>query len=247
MSKLTHDLLRSLASVGRLSQKLAFNAEMKQTAPAQQRIIDLLSEEDGLTQGLLAELLDIKPSSLAETLKKLEQKGVINRREDKDDKRIKQVFLTEAGKLKASTGKQLDYSEALFKGLTVAEQEALQQLLTKMIAGFPENLKTRFDKATNPFEKLASIKTELFEEFSSEAFQALPRHEQEMLKREKLRACHKAMHQNFGRPHHEHHHDRGHFGRENFFDARFNSDFTSHEHFKTHNHSPKNEATENEY
>lgn len=246
MSKLTDNLLKSFTSIGRLGQKLAFNAEIKQSAPAQQRIIDLLSEEDGLTQGLLAEILDVKPSSLAEILKKLEQKGEITRREDKDDKRIKQVFLTEVGRLKASTDNHHDYSEALFTGLTLSEQETLQQLLTKMIAGFPDNLKANFDKSTNPFEKMARLKTQLFEEFSSEAFQALSPHEQEIRKREKLKDLHKAMHHNFEQPHHRHGHDRlhghEHFNKRPTFESHFEPDCRGHEHFKHQQHPTRPEA-----
>ena len=245
MSKLTHNLLQSMTGIGRLSQKLAFNAEITQTAPAQQRVIDLLSEEDGLTQGILAEILDVKPSSLAETLKKLEQKEIIFRREDQDDKRIKQVFLTDSGRQKASTSGQIDYSEELFQGLSVSEQEELEQLLTKMITGFSKNLKANFEKSTNPFEKLASIKNELFEEFSSEAFQALPRHEQEMRKREKLRAFRSAMHHNFEHHHnHEHDHSREHFKRGPFNDPRFNPEYHPHGYFDHYHHEHRGETKE---
>lgn len=50
-----------------------------------------------INQRRLADILNIRPTSLSETIKRLEEKGMINRIPDKSDKRTYLVSLTEKG------------------------------------------------------------------------------------------------------------------------------------------------------
>lgn len=186
MSQSNQTLLQKITNIGRMIQRFELQTKINQKAPAQQRIINVVYEEEGITQSMLAEILDVKPSTLAETLKKLEEKKEIYRKEDKNDKRIKQIYLTQSGKTKVTIENENDFSEKLISGLSAEEQETLEVLLNKMINGWPKEVKAEFEKSTDPFERLAAIKEQLFKEFTSEEFQNLTSEEQMRIKREKM-------------------------------------------------------------
>lgn len=61
------------------------------------RLMNMLKENGELSQKEIAEKLDIRPQSLSELLVKMESDGFISRRQDKDDKRVIVVALTEKG------------------------------------------------------------------------------------------------------------------------------------------------------
>lgn len=62
------------------------------------RLMKALSENDSVSSRELAELLDIRPSSLTELLTRAEKKGLIVRTPDENDKRVTRVSLSEDGK-----------------------------------------------------------------------------------------------------------------------------------------------------
>lgn len=113
----------------------------------QQRVLEILHKEDGLIQSYLAEVLDLRPSSLAELVKKLEIKNAVKRVEDMNDKRIKRVYLTEAGRRHIESvleDKQQD--DNLFVGLTVEELQSLDTLLNKMMDGWSDDLRLQTNR-----------------------------------------------------------------------------------------------------
>ncbi len=101
----------------------------------QGRIISLLREKDGISQRELAEMLHIRPPSLSEVLDKLEANALIERRQNEEDKRMSNVFLTEKGRetaLQVEAARQ-SAADTLFVGLSQEEQESLSGLLDKLI------------------------------------------------------------------------------------------------------------------
>lgn len=121
----------------------------------QQRVLEVLHKEDGLIQSYLAEVLDLRPSSLAELVKKLEAKDEVKRVEDEQDKRIKRVFLTDKGRnhinrLLEGNGN----SEDLFHGLNDQEIKQLNMLLDKMMNGWSDSLKQQTNRFMNPRDRM---------------------------------------------------------------------------------------------
>ena len=98
MSTMTDHLMKQLRFISEASN--AFMSQNNQRLSGQQRVLAVLNLEDGLVQSYLAEVLDLRPSSLAELLKKMENSGDIQRKEDAADKRIKRIYLTETGRKK---------------------------------------------------------------------------------------------------------------------------------------------------
>lgn len=63
--------------------------------PAMGRTLDILAANDGATSRELAELLDVRPSSLTEMLDRMETAGLVTREADENDRRVVRVRMTE--------------------------------------------------------------------------------------------------------------------------------------------------------
>jgi len=61
---------------------------------AQSRALIHLHRNEGVNQATLARILDIQPITLLRQLDKLEEKGLIERRQDASDRRMQRLFLT---------------------------------------------------------------------------------------------------------------------------------------------------------
>ena len=94
----------------------------------QDRIIRILDENGGtMGQKALQELLRVRPGSISEILAKMEEKGLISRSRDEDDKRA--ALITLNADVRPET-EQLNF----FAALTAEEQAALKELLKKVLA-----------------------------------------------------------------------------------------------------------------
>ena len=69
--------------------------------PGMGRPLEVLAENDNVSSRELAELLDIRPSSLTELLSRLESEGLVARTPDENDRRVSRVSLTEKGREQA--------------------------------------------------------------------------------------------------------------------------------------------------
>ena len=98
------------------------------------RVLNMLRENGALSQKEIAEKLDIRPQSLSELLVKMESDGFISRRQDKDDKRVIVVALTEKGEEQLVVLRQAnrEHAEKLFSPLTDEEKDALIAILKKL-------------------------------------------------------------------------------------------------------------------
>ncbi|MEY8443141.1 MarR family winged helix-turn-helix transcriptional regulator [Lactococcus ileimucosae] len=114
----------------RMSNQLG---ERKPRMGAQGLLVELW-KTDGLTNAEIAELLDIRPSSVTAQVKSLEQRGLVKRVTDENDKRVSRVFLTKEGKQAQVDYKesQDDLSEGIFGHLTKEEQLSLIHILEKL-------------------------------------------------------------------------------------------------------------------
>ncbi len=65
---------------------------------AQWVVLVRLDRSEGLNQSELAEMLDLQPITLTRLLDKLSDSGLIERRPDPGDRRVKRLFLTEAAR-----------------------------------------------------------------------------------------------------------------------------------------------------
>jgi DNA-binding MarR family transcriptional regulator len=108
-------------------------------------LLALLLKEDGLTNAEIAEKLDVRPSSVTNMVKQLEQNNFIERKQDEQDKRISRIYLTsQAHEKKAEQVENFDnLSEDLFANLTAEEILILSELIKKILENnqdMPEEL-----------------------------------------------------------------------------------------------------------
>ncbi|QDR83434.1 MarR family winged helix-turn-helix transcriptional regulator [Sporomusa termitida] len=97
-------------------------------------LLFLISRNDGVIQRDLAEIMDIRPSSLTEMLVKLEQEAFVVRKQDEKDQRIMHIHLTEKGKAAVDgfTEANAKLTSAIFNCLPKAEIEKMLALVQKI-------------------------------------------------------------------------------------------------------------------
>jgi DNA-binding MarR family transcriptional regulator len=100
----------------------------------QNRILAALTMQEGLSQKDLAYLLGIRPQSLSQALAKLEEDGMITRKHNEEDARVINVYLTEAGRIRAAKVAEDRKKSAadIFSVLTDEEKDQLAGILAKL-------------------------------------------------------------------------------------------------------------------
>lgn len=93
------DFLRLLWAVdqGLRSTSKSMETTMGLTGP-QRLVVRLVGQYPGITSGGLAEILHVHPSTLTGVMKRLQKRGVVERRSDPLDARKGPLFLTEEGR-----------------------------------------------------------------------------------------------------------------------------------------------------
>lgn len=158
MSQLTDELMKQLQFIGK--GRKFFLSQKKMHLTGQQRVLAILGAEDGMIQSYLAEILDLRPSSLAELLKKMEYSGDITRKEEETDKRIKRIYLTAEGRKKAekiTARKKENTSEVFFAGLDETEQHQFNEYLKKIAAGWDSDLQKQSERFFDPMDRLQAM------------------------------------------------------------------------------------------
>lgn len=93
-------------------------------------------EEDGTPSTSLGPKMGMEPTSLSRTLKNMEERGLIYRKDCLDDKRKSLVFLTEDGVEKRKMAKKvvLDFNEILYRKLPKTKVKAFFEVSIKIDA-----------------------------------------------------------------------------------------------------------------
>jgi len=118
-----------------LAQKniTAFNGE-------QGRILHVLWENDGISNRELSKKSGLAMSSLTTMLERMEEKKLLERRVDENDKRKILIFLTDYAKSLKS-----EYDEISFEGISDEERLAFEATLEKVLYNF-EKAEQEFNK-----------------------------------------------------------------------------------------------------
>ncbi|RDG31435.1 MarR family winged helix-turn-helix transcriptional regulator [Streptomyces corynorhini] len=100
---------------------------------AQARVLRLLSLEP-LPMRRIARNLKCEPSNVTGIVDRLEARGLVERRPDPADRRVKLAAPTEKGLATAEQLRDsLDFAREPLAGLTAAERETLRDLLQRMV------------------------------------------------------------------------------------------------------------------
>ncbi|OFA11371.1 putative HTH-type transcriptional regulator YusO [Lentilactobacillus sunkii] len=129
------------------TQRFARHQERPYHLRGQNRVLIILSKEGTLIQSQLAEIMDIRPSSMTELLSKLEERGLITRTPDENDKRVTNVSITDEGKKTIADDDSTDNMlDEIFAGLSDEELTQLDGLLDKLNDGLKAKLPDRDDE-----------------------------------------------------------------------------------------------------
>ena len=104
---------------------------------SQDEVLDFLNKQENVSQKDLGGYLRIKPGTLSELLNKLEEKELISREKDEEDRRFSNIVLTEKGREFLEI-KEEKKPKDKFKVLNKEEKENIKNLLSKLISSLED-------------------------------------------------------------------------------------------------------------
>ncbi|MGM0213819.1 MarR family winged helix-turn-helix transcriptional regulator [Enterococcus sp. AZ109] len=129
------DVLREIGMIARALDSIS-NSEFKEMDLNRGQYLYLvrICENPGIIQEQLAELIKVDRTTISRAIKRLEEKGFIDRLADDTNKKIKHLYATEKGQeVYPHIIRENEYSnQTALAGLTVAEIQQLENYLNKV-------------------------------------------------------------------------------------------------------------------
>lgn len=99
------------------------------------RVLNLVDAAEGRSQQEIAKAVEAPPSRMVGFVDELEQRGLVERRADPRDRRVRALYLTAAGRKMLARGREVarEHEEELTAGLSEEERERLVELLGKVV------------------------------------------------------------------------------------------------------------------
>ena len=106
----------------------------------QEMVLFQLWRQEGTTQSELAEILCVGAPTMTKSLKRLEQAGLVERRQDSEDARVFRVYLAPRGQALEAPVRKIwqDLETMTVEGLSEAEKKQLRRLLDRLEANLSE-------------------------------------------------------------------------------------------------------------
>lgn len=130
------DIFRQMGVISRQAT-MTMNAAAKEYQLENNLFLYLIRivENEGLTQSELAKLVQVDKTTLSRSLKKLEEREYIEKVENQENRRAKQLFPTEKGRSSYRFLEKIEkeYIHDQMLSLSASEQATLYQLLSKIM------------------------------------------------------------------------------------------------------------------
>jgi DNA-binding MarR family transcriptional regulator len=99
------------------------------------RVLNLVDAAEGESQQAIAAAIEIPPSRMVALVDELERRGLVERRPDPGDRRVRALFLTAEGRRCLARGRKiaLQHEAELTRGMKAADRERLVGLLQKIV------------------------------------------------------------------------------------------------------------------
>ncbi|MGK3916015.1 MarR family transcriptional regulator [Enterococcus faecium] len=136
------EILRDIGMIARALDSIS-NIEFKEVDLTRGKYLYLvrICENPGIIQEKLAEMIKVDRTTTARAIKKLESNGMIERLEDKENKKIKKLYPTKKGaEIYPFIIRENNYSNAVaLNGLSDEEAKQLEYLLNKVCKNVSED------------------------------------------------------------------------------------------------------------
>jgi DNA-binding MarR family transcriptional regulator len=99
------------------------------------RVLNLVDAAEGRSQQAIGEAIQVPPSRMVALVDELEQRGLVERRPDPTDRRVRALYLTRKGRETLVRGREIAkaHEEELTRGMPAADRKRLTQLLQKIV------------------------------------------------------------------------------------------------------------------
>jgi len=99
------------------------------------RVLSLVDAAEGRSQQAIGEAIQVPPSRMVALVDELEQRGLVERRPDPADRRVRALFLTEKGRDTLARGREIarQHEQELTRGMAAADRKRLTELLEKIV------------------------------------------------------------------------------------------------------------------
>lgn len=99
------------------------------------RVLNLVAAGEGQSQQAIGAAIEIPASRMVALVDELEQRGLVERRPDPEDRRIRALFLTAEGKRCLRRGRRIakEHEEALTQGMSATDRKLLVSMLQQIV------------------------------------------------------------------------------------------------------------------
>jgi DNA-binding MarR family transcriptional regulator len=99
------------------------------------RVLNLIAAAEGRSQQAIAAAIEIPPSRMVALVDEAEQRGLVERRPEPKDRRVRALFLTAEGKSCLARGREIatQHEKELTGGMKAADRKLLVDLLQKIV------------------------------------------------------------------------------------------------------------------
>ncbi|MDN5337185.1 MAG: hypothetical protein PWQ20_255 [Thermotogaceae bacterium] len=113
--------------------------------PGQPPLLFILHNHEGITQKELAEKLNVTPPTVAVMLRRMEKYELIEKKHDKNDRRIYRVYLSKKGREMIKELHKIfkELEIVVFENFDNEEKETLRNFLNKVVSNIEMSLERR--------------------------------------------------------------------------------------------------------
>ncbi|HXR61269.1 MAG TPA: MarR family winged helix-turn-helix transcriptional regulator [Solirubrobacterales bacterium] len=99
------------------------------------RVLNLIDAAEGRSQQAIGAAIQVPASRMVALVDELEQRGLVERRPDPADRRVRALYLTRKGRNALKRGREIAkaHEEELTRGMSEADRTRLTRLLQKMV------------------------------------------------------------------------------------------------------------------
>jgi len=99
------------------------------------RVLNLVDAAEGCSQQAIGQAVEVPPSRMVALVDELEQRGLVERRPNPADRRVRALYVTRKGRQTLARGRRIakEHEEELTRGLGETDRKRLLDLLQKMV------------------------------------------------------------------------------------------------------------------